>query len=114
MERRRELKRQYKETKKSMGILQIKNLKSGRVFLCYSTELNGKINSQRFQLDTGAHKNLELQKDWNELGEGSFEFKVVEELDHTDNSGTGYVEELKVLKDMIKERLKEQGVEVYS
>ncbi|MCL2039216.1 MAG: GIY-YIG nuclease family protein [Bacteroidetes bacterium] len=37
-------------------------------------------NNQKFQLNANSHPNKELQKDWNNLGENSFYYEVVDTI----------------------------------
>ncbi|RAP27857.1 hypothetical protein C2W64_00676 [Brevibacillus laterosporus] len=77
--RKAELKRQYKETKRVGGVYQIKNIRNQKVFV--GSTLNLKMmNGRLFQLKTGSHQNKQLQQEWNEYGEEAFIFEVLEEL----------------------------------
>lgn len=78
MDRKKELIRAYKETPTPMGVYQVKNLKNGRIFIGSHTNVPGKINSHRFQLTVGSHRNKELQEDWNACGADAFSFEVLE------------------------------------
>jgi len=77
---RQEIKREYKERRKTAGVFQVKNLKTGKVLLGSSLNLEGVFNRHKFELRMGSHRNAELQKDWNELGPDSFVFEVLEEV----------------------------------
>ena len=68
MDRRKELTRAYKENPPRAGVLQVRNT------------VNGKINSQRFQLAGGGHANKALQDDWKAQKPGDFVFEVLEYL----------------------------------
>ncbi len=72
---KKELKKQYKQTVQPMGIYQIKNLTSGKIFLGFAKNLPGKLNSVKFQLEHGSHPNRDLQKDFNESGETKLFFR---------------------------------------
>jgi len=80
MDRRKVLKQAYKETPRSMGVLQITNEKNGKRLILGSMNLPGSINSQRFQLNIGSHRNKELQADWQLFGSKAFSFEVLENL----------------------------------
>lgn len=79
MERRKELKRLYKEEKKAAGVFLIKNLQNHKVFIKTSVNLKS-INGQQFQLNHGSHPNKQLQKEWREFGPDAFAFEVLEVL----------------------------------
>ena len=78
MDRKKELKQMYKDTPTPMGVYQIKNLKNGRVFIGSNTNVQGKINSNRFQLIHDCHRNKALQNDWNQYGADAFSFDTLE------------------------------------
>lgn len=113
-DRKKELQAEYKQMKTDMGILAIINKSSGRHFLEAASNLKGKLNSNRFQLNTGAHRHRELQKDWKLLGEDGFAITVLEKLDYDeDESKTDYSDELELLKLMWIEKLSKENVPLY-
>lgn len=97
---KKEIKRQYKQKMPDMGIYQVKNLVSGKIFIGRAMELNGKLNSERFQLKNGMHMNRELQQDFNELGMGKFSFDVLDRLPSKESPDHDYSQELKELEEM--------------
>lgn len=80
MDRKKELIRAYKENPPRAGILQIRNTVSGKIFIVGYPNVDGKINSQRFQLEGGGHAYKDLQADWKALGGDKFVFEVLEYL----------------------------------
>ncbi len=64
MTNKKELKKQYKANPPKMGIFQIKNLANGKIFIGRGMNVQGKINSSKFQLEQGSHPNSELQNDF--------------------------------------------------
>lgn len=74
------IKRAYKLQPPDRGVYQIRNLARGKAFIGRAMDLNGKLNSERFQLKNGMHANRELQKDFDELGEEAFAFQVLDRL----------------------------------
>ncbi|BAU28691.1 group I intron endonuclease [Aneurinibacillus soli] len=94
MDRKKELKQQYKEIKVEAGVYQIKNMVNGKIFIGSSPNLKN-LNGRRFELKMGVHKNQMLQKEWNEYGEDAFVFEIVEVLKKKEN---GYFD----LKDALK------------
>jgi group I intron endonuclease len=113
---KKELIKQYKQTVQPMGIYQVKNIKNGRVFIGSAKDLRGRINSNRFQLKTGAHFNKELQNDFNETSEENFSFEILDYLKPNEDAGAGfdYTEELKVLEEMWLEKLQPYGEKGYN
>ncbi|MBP7279823.1 MAG: GIY-YIG nuclease family protein [Sedimentibacter sp.] len=115
MDRKKELKEQYKQLKTEMGIFIIQNKINNKYLLVTTQNLHGMINRTRFQLKSGGHPNRELQKEWNELGEGNFIFTILETLDYDkDESKTDYSEELYIMELMLTEKLSDKNMAVYS
>jgi len=85
MNRREELLMQYKQTKREMGIVRIYNEANGKSLLVSSQNVQGTLNSQRFQLNMGSHGNKELQEEWKAFGENRFSIGVLELLDTGDD-----------------------------
>src|SRR6185295_770098 len=79
-ETKKQLKQDYLQTPRPMGILLIRNNRSDKVFLVASVDLPGAVNRHRFQLNSNGHPNKELQADWNQLGSAAFSFEIVDEL----------------------------------
>ncbi|MCU0277087.1 MAG: GIY-YIG nuclease family protein [Acidobacteria bacterium] len=100
-----EIKRQYKQKPPAMGIFQVKNLASGRIYIGRAMDLNGKLNSQKFQLKNMMHMNKELQKDFNELGADQFSFEVLDRLQPKESPDHDYGQELKELEEMWLDKL---------
>ena len=104
---KKEIKKKYKLRPADMGIFQIRNLASGRVYIGRAQDLNGMLNSERFRLRNGLHANRELQEDFRELGEESFEFTI---LDRQADRGRGNAAaDLKELEELWLEKLRPFG-----
>lgn len=80
MDRRKELKLEYKQTPLPMGVYQLTNNVNGKVLIGSSMNLPGKKNSLLFQLKSGCHSSKDLQADWNEFGAAAFSFAIVETI----------------------------------
>lgn len=102
---KKELIKQYKQAVQPMGVYQIKNLSSGRIFIGSAQDLRGRLNSNRFQLKNGSHFNKDLQKDFDEIGEDGFLFEVLDYLKPKEEMAVDYKEELKVLEEMWLDKL---------
>jgi len=102
---KKELKNQYKQTLQPMGIYQIKNLINGKIFIGCTKNLQGKINSYKFQLKQGCHMNRELQKDYIHFGEENFSFEVLDYLEPQEDPKYDYSEDLIVLEEIWIEKL---------
>jgi N-acetyl-anhydromuramyl-L-alanine amidase AmpD len=79
MKRRKELMEEYKQIKTYMGVIQITNNISGKIYIATYPNLKNQWLSIKGQLDMGRHVNSELQKDWKELGPEAFTYEVLEE-----------------------------------
>ena len=102
---KKEIKKQYKQTITPMGIIQIKNLVNGKIFIERGKNLPGNLNSVKFQLKIGSFMNQELQKDYNHLGEEKFSFEILDRLEPKEDLSYDYTEDLKILEEMWLEKL---------
>lgn len=82
--KRKELLEEYKQIKTYMGVIRITNKVSGKVFVDSYPNLKNKWMNIEMQLNMGRFMNLELQKDWKELGAQAFEFEVLEQKESDD------------------------------
>jgi hypothetical protein len=111
---RKELIKEYKNSVQPMGIVQVKNITNGRVYITASANTTGTINSIRFQLKMGSFfPSSALAKDWNEMGEQSFVFEVIEVLKPVDDLAHDYRDDLKALEAIWLEKLKPFGARGY-
>jgi len=111
---RREMIKEYKNTLRPMGIVQVRNIKNGRVYLAASANTAGTINSTRFQLKMGSFlPSPGLAKDWKEMGEESFVIEVLDELKPVDDPAYDYRDDLKALETMWLEKLSPFGERGY-
>lgn len=77
---RREMKRQYKETARPMGVYRVLNRANGKALIATSTDLTAILNRHRAQLGFGSHPDGELQRDWNAQGSEEFVFEVLDTI----------------------------------
>lgn len=109
---KKDLKREYKETLRPMGVFQIRNQMSGKIFIGSTMNLAGIFNRYKFQLKAGVHQIKSLQADWDELGAENFAFEILEEVFPRENPDYDYAADLEVLEDLWLEKLEpynEQG-----
>lgn len=111
---RKDAKRRYRETPPQRGIVAIRNLVSGRVFLGSASDLHGKLDRERFVLRLGGHPNRALQEDWNRLGPDAFAFEVLELLAVPDDPGWDAEEALRVLERSWLDRFRPLDVRCYN
>ncbi|MDR1941182.1 MAG: GIY-YIG nuclease family protein [Endomicrobium sp.] len=105
MDRKKELKNAYKNTKTDMGIYKAYSKSSGKTWLGAAKDLKGIMNSLRFQLDLGSHPNKELQQEWNAFGGGNFEIEIIDVLKYCDDeTKTDYSRDLECLLEIWKEK----------
>lgn len=77
--KRKELLEQYKEIKTYMGVIQITNNVNGKIYVTAYRNLKNQWLSIQGQLNMGRFANLQLQKDWKDLGPEAFTYEVLEE-----------------------------------
>ncbi len=102
---KKELKKRYKMRLPDMGIYQVKNLESGKIYIGRAMDLNGKLNSERFQLKNNLHMNREMQNDFNGLGEEKFAFEILDRLRAKEGHGYDYGDDLQTLEKMWLDKL---------
>ncbi|MFZ7103250.1 MAG: DUF2087 domain-containing protein [Peptococcaceae bacterium] len=112
MDRKKELIRQYKETKPEAGVYQIRNTKNRKVFVTGTPNLKT-INGKLMTLRGGGHYNKELQKEWQEFGEEAFVFEILEVLEEPEEGFFDRKEELKKLEEKWLEKLQPFGERGY-
>jgi len=76
--RKKDLVREYKEQKQSVGIFAVRC--GEQVWVGPSKNLAKQQNSVWFQLKMNGHMNKVMQAAWNANGEGAFSFEVLEEI----------------------------------
>ena len=113
-DRKKELRRAYKERPKPAGVFQIKNKANGKVLLGSSLNLDGALNAHRFMLSTGSHRNGALQKEWNEYGAATFVFEILEMVKVADDPSFDLSDELTLLEQIWIEQLRPFGERGYN
>jgi len=112
MDRKKELKQQYKEMKTEGGVYQIRNTKNNKVFVAATPNLKT-INGRRGMLVGGVHKNRQLQEEWNQLGEEAFVFEVLEVLEEKEEGFFDKADELKKMEKKWIDKLQPYGERGY-
>jgi hypothetical protein len=111
---RQDIKREYKERKKQAGVFQVKNTLNGKVLLGSSLNLDGPLNSHRFMLTIGRHRNEALQKEWKEYGPAAFVFEVLEVVQQKDDPDFNMSDELTLIEQIWIEKLQPFGERGYN
>ncbi len=113
MDRKRQLKEEYKQLKKEMGLIGATCLETGRTYLEATNRTKASINKLLFTLKLGSHRCEELQREWSKYGEGAFEIKVLEVLEYDEREpDRDYTDDLELLKLEWIDRLKREGTEL--
>lgn len=112
MDRKKELKEQYKEIKTEAGVYQVRNLQSQKVYVEATPNLKT-INGKIMQLNGGLHKNKELQEEWKQFGQEAFAFEVLEVLKEKEEGYFDKQGELKKLEAKWLEKLQPYGERGY-
>ncbi len=95
-----EIKREFKERKKPAGVFMVKNTANGKILLGSSLNLEGPLNSHKFMLTIGRHRNEQLQKEWNEYGADKFVFEILEIVKVKDDPTFNLSDELILLEEL--------------
>lgn len=113
MKTNKELKADFKLHKPIMGVFQIRNLVSDKIFIDSSTDVFAKWNRHQFQLKMGMHLSKNLQHDWTKLGAENFVFEMLSELKYNDEKQVDYKKELEVLQEMVLVDLASSSDKIY-
>ena len=97
--------KQYKSTARDMGVFVIESQSNGKVLIEASKDIHAMMNRYKVELGFGSCRNTRLQNDWNEYGEGSFVFKVLETLEPLEDPSYDPTEDLQFLKDLWVDKL---------
>lgn len=114
MDRKKELKMQYKQAKPDMGLFIIRSKVNNKCYIQGTQDLRGVINGAKVRLGGNMHPYKELQKEWNEFGAENFAIEILELLEYDkDESKTDYTEDLALLQMLWEERLAAEKMEFY-
>ena len=109
MDRKKELLMEYRRRKREMGVFLFECAEGGR-YIGRADDPKGAINKNVFQLKMGSHPNKRLQKEWAEHGEAAFSARVVDSLEYDEETKEECAEELAMLFDDWKLKLKNAEV----
>ncbi len=111
---RKALIRQYKNTRRPVGVFRVWNKVDDRSFVASSVDLPSALNRHRSQLNGGVHANRALQSDWDRLGAEAFEFETLDLLTPGKEPDWNPSEELRVLELLWLEKLSPFGARGYN
>jgi hypothetical protein len=115
MDRRSELKLEYKNRPQNIGIFQVKNEKNGKILIGSSLNLDKAFNRLIFGLSYGdIHQNKELMQDWQEYGQERFSFQILDQLKPSEDPLYDYRDDLETLEDLWLEKLQPYGEKGYN
>lgn len=113
MDRKRQLKEQYKQMKPDMGIMIVRSQSEKWCYLEGTQNLRATMNGTPFKLKAGFHPSRELLKKWQEHQGSNLTFDVLEQLEYDkDETKTDYSDELALMLMEWQERLTEDGYTV--
>ena len=78
--RRKELVREYRERKASMGVYAVRCEEADKIWVAATRHLDKQKNSLWFVLGSGSHPNRTMQSTWNAHGESAFHYEALEEV----------------------------------
>lgn len=114
MDRKKELKQQYKQMRPKMGVFIVKCKVDSKCYIQSTGDLRGVMNGCTMRLSGGIHPFAELQIEWSELGANNFTIEVLEELPYdADESKTDYTDDLALLQMIWEDKLRKEGFEFY-
>ncbi|HJR08628.1 MAG TPA: GIY-YIG nuclease family protein [Pyrinomonadaceae bacterium] len=113
-ERKRRLKKEYLQNRRASGVFLIRNMINDKVFVGVGLDLSGIINSHKFQLAAGVHRNRRLQNDWNEFGGESFAFEILDQLEPRADAEDDGRNDLAFLEELWLEKLQPYGARGYN
>lgn len=109
MDRKKLLKKQYRETPKDMGVYWLHNSVNNRSLLAASCDMKSALNRHQAELRMGTHLNRELQADWQAHGGGAFVCEYLEVLKPLDQPGYDPEEDLQELLALWRAKLSQRG-----
>ena len=105
MNQRKQLKKEYLESKRPMGVYRVLNTENGKCLVGSSANLPAILKRIEFELKMGNHRNGALQSDWESYGVDAFAFEVLETLEPEERSDYNPTEDLNVLEGLWLEKL---------
>lgn len=68
-----------------IGVYAIKNKITGKMYIGESTNITSRWKTHKQDLNNNTHHSYKLQKEWNEYGESSFQFRIIENFAFAEN-----------------------------
>jgi hypothetical protein len=106
MDRRRELRDQYKERRLHGGVYAITNTQNGKYLIAHTADVASARNRFDFAVAIGSAVHPKLRADWAALGAGAFKLDVLEELEQgQDQTRAAFLDDLKALEQLRRAEL---------
>lgn len=112
-DRKKELKRQYQESSREIGVCRVLNISNGRSLVEASRDVAARLSRHQAELKLGTHRNKSLRQDWTQFGPAAFRFEIVEVLEPLDDPDYDPDSDLEVMLSMCLERMILAGEEFY-
>ncbi len=106
--------RDYKETPRPVGVFQVRNEQTGKLYVEGGVDVRAAINRCRATLAFGSHPVRELQEDWKKYGEESFTFDILDFVEPTDDPGSDPFADRDCLLAMWLDKLRPYGDRGYN
>lgn len=101
MDKRRELRNQYRERRALGGVYVITNTANGKYLLAHTPDLASARNRFAFAVTTGSAVHPRMREDWGTFGGGAFALEVLEELEQgQEQTRAAFIEDLKTLEQL--------------
>lgn len=113
MDKKKELKQQYKEIKTEAGVFQVRNTQNQKILIDSTRNLKT-LNGKLFQLNTGIYPNQRLAEELQQYGPDAFMIEVLEVLEKPDDPFFDEKDALKKLQAKWMEKLQPFGDRGYN
>ncbi len=113
MDKKKELKQQYKEIKTEAGVFQVRNTQNQKVLIDSTRNLKT-LNGKLFQLKNGTYPNPRLTEELQQYGPDAFVFEVLEVLEKPDDPFFDEKDALKKMQAQWLEKLQPYGDRGYN
>lgn len=91
---KKQLRAKAKDHQITMGVLAVTNQLNGKQYVQASLHMEALVNKMKFLLNGGMFTNLQLQKEWTELGSDSFDFEFALIVPDQNNEFINYRKEV--------------------
>ena len=111
---KKQLTKDYKLQKQSVGVYAVHNKIDNKMFIGTSKNLPAVIRRFEFTLQMESFPYQELIDDYKKLGKDNFEIKILDELELKNETDKEITAELNELEELWIEKLKDDGASFYN